>query len=83
MSLISIPHPFIQLIMLIAVVIGIFLLIYRNDQRNRTQQKREQLIGIILIIIGSFTIFIIWLWYFITWRPKVTIVKSTGESITL
>lgn len=76
MSLESIPHVFIQLIMLIFIVIGIFLIIYRNDERNRTQQKKERLAGIIFITLGSFIIFVIWLWFFITWKPKLTIMKQ-------
>lgn len=67
---ITIPHPVLQLCILVVITYGVFLMIYQNDYRTYKEKKKEQMIGIILVSLGSAVIFFIWFVYFITYERK-------------
>lgn len=67
---ITIPHPVLQLCILVVIAYGLFLITYRNDYRTYKEKKKEQHIGIILVSLGCAIIFLIWFVYFITYEKR-------------
>ena len=66
----NLPKLTLQIICLLIIVYGVFLITYFNDLRTSKEKKKDILIGIILISIGSAILFTIWFSYFITY-PNV------------
>lgn len=67
----TIGNIVIQLLSLLAIAYGIYLATHYNDLRTSIEKQNDIRNGVILISIGSFILFFIWITYFISYKVSL------------